>query len=437
MISRRQRAKRPSGPVGVVGLGYVGLPLAAAFAKHLPVIGFDIKASRVNALRRGHDETGETAAAELRRRNLTFTTDPRQLRRCPFVIITVPTPIDEAKEPDLGPVRRACEIVGRNLRRGATVVLESTVYPGVSEEIMLPILERKSGLKLARGEFSIGYSPERINPGDKRHTLERVIKVVSGCDAATLERVAACYGLICKAGVHRAPTIKTAEAAKVIENIQRDLNIALMNELSLIFARLGIETRAVLEAAGTKWNFQKFTPGLVGGHCIGVDPYYLTHKALQVGHHPAVILAGRAVNDAMAVHVGRMIARAISQTGKPLKGARVLMMGLTFKENVPDVRNSKVADTIRYLRGQKLEVIGCDPLLSAAVVRREFGIRNVAFGRTGRVDAVCIVNNHRAFDGVTLAGLKQLMPRQPILVDIKNKFSRCDAERMGFAYFSL
>ncbi|MBI5394180.1 MAG: nucleotide sugar dehydrogenase [Verrucomicrobia bacterium] len=437
MTKRRLRPEKSRGPIGVVGLGYVGLPLAVAFAKHLPVIGFDIKARRIAALRRGHDETGETTSAELRRRNLTFTTDPRLLRRCPFVVITVPTPIDDAKEPDLGPVRRASAIVGRNLRRGATVVLESTVYPGVTEEVVLPILERASGLRLARGEFSVAYSPERINPGDSQHTLERVIKVVSGCDAATLERVAAYYGLVCKAGVHRAPTIKTAEAAKVIENIQRDLNIALMNELSLIFARLDIETRAVLDAAATKWNFQKFTPGLVGGHCIGVDPYYLTHKALEVGHHPAVILAGRAVNDAMAVHVGRMIALAISQSGRPLKGARVLMMGLTFKENVPDVRNSKVADTIRHLRAQKVEVIGCDPLLGAAVVRREFGIRNVPFARAGCVDAVCIVNNHRAFDGVTLADLKRLMPRQPILVDIKNKFSRRDAERMGFAYFSL
>ncbi len=431
------RPEKSRGPVGVVGLGYVGMPLAAAFAGHLPVIGFDINARRVAALRRGHDETGENSPADLRQRNLTFTTAPKLLRHCPFVIITAPTPIDTAKRPDLGPVRRATKIVGRNLRPGATVVLESTVYPGVTEEVVLPVLERESGLRLARGEFFIGYSPERINPGDKRHTLARVIKVVSGCDAATLERVAGYYGWICKAGVHRAPTIKTAEAAKVVENIQRDLNIALMNELSLIFARLGIETRAVLDAAATKWNFQRFTPGLVGGHCIGVDPYYLTHKALEVGHHPAVILAGRAVNDAMAVHLGRMIARAISQTGRPLRGARVLMMGLTFKENVPDVRNSKVADTIRHLRAQKVEVIGCDPLLDATVVRREFGIRNVAFAKAGRVDAVCIVNNHRAFAGITLDDLKRLMPRQPILVDLKNLFDRAATERAGFHYHSL
>jgi len=434
---KAKKETEPRGPVGVVGLGYVGLPLAAAFAKCLPVVGFDIKASRVEALRRGHDETNEVAAGDLRHPNLTLTTDERALRRCPFVVITAPTPIDEANEPDLGPVRSAAQTVGRNLRRGATVVLESTVYPGVTEEVVLPILERASGLSFKRGEFAVGYSPERINPGDKEHSIERVIKVVSGSDAATLERVAGYYGLICKAGVHRAPTIKVAEAAKVIENVQRDLNIALMNELSLIFARLGIETQAVLEAAGTKWNFQKFTPGLVGGHCIGVDPYYLTHKALQVGYHPAVILAGRSVNDAMARHVGRMTARAITHLGKPLKGARVLMMGLTFKENVPDVRNSKVRDTVRYLQEFEVNVIGCDPLLTREVVRREFGIPNVAFHKAGRADAVCIANRHRAFESITLADLKRLMPQHPILVDVKNLFDRADAERMGFAYFSL
>jgi UDP-N-acetyl-D-galactosamine dehydrogenase len=437
MTKTRKRADSPTGPVGVIGLGYVGLPLAVAFSKHLPVVGFDIQASRVHALQRGRDETGEIAAADLRHPNLLFTSHERQLHGCPFIIITVPTPIDEANEPDLEPVRGASRIAGRNLCRGATVVLESTVYPGVSEEIMLPILERESGLSLKRGGFSIGYSPERINPGDREHTIDRVIKVVSGHDARTLERVAAYYGLICKAGVHRAPTIKVAEAAKVIENIQRDLNIALMNELSLIFARLGIETRAVLDAAATKWNFQRFTPGLVGGHCIGVDPYYLTHKALQVGYHPAVILAGRSVNDAMAIHVGRMIARSIARLGRPLKGARVLMMGLTFKENVPDVRNSKVAQTIRYLREYGVDVIGCDPLLRAATVRREFGIRNVAFRKVQRVDAVCIVNRHRAFADITLNDLTRLMPHHPILMDVKNMFTRAEAERLGFIYLSL
>jgi UDP-N-acetyl-D-galactosamine dehydrogenase len=422
--------------VAVVGLGYVGLPLAAEFAKSVPVVGFDINERRVKELQRAHDATGEIEKDKLKNPNLTFTTDPKKLRGVEFIIVCVPTPIDEGKIPDLRPVRGASEMVGAQLQRGQTVIYESTVYPGVTEEVALPILEAKSGLKL--GQFKIGYSPERINPGDKQHTIDRVIKVVSGCDAETLDRVAALYSLVAKAGVHRAPNIKTAEAAKVIENIQRDLNIALMNELSQIFARLGIRTDEVLAAAGTKWNFHKYFPGLVGGHCIGVDPYYLTHRALELGYHPQVILAGRGVNDTMPRVVGEMVVRELNNAGKVIKGSKVLVMGLTFKEDVPDTRNSKVADTIRYLREFGVEVIGHDPILTETEVDLEHCVvSNVPLQKIGAVDAILIANKHEPFKKLTLADLKKKMPKHPILVDIKNLFPRADALKAGFAYQSL
>jgi UDP-N-acetyl-D-galactosamine dehydrogenase len=432
-VSKKKTAKI-SGPIGVVGLGYVGLPVAVTFARQLPTIGFDIKAARVQALQRGVDETGETSAKDLRNARLKFTVDPTQLRRCEFVIVAVPTPIDRAKNPDLEPLRSASTIVGQNLSHGTTVVYESTVYPGVTEEVCLPILEKESGLKL--GQFKIGYSPERINPGDRTHTIDKIIKVVSGCDAETLDRVAALYSRIAKAGVHRAPNIKTAEAAKVIENIQRDLNIALMNELSMIFARLGIRTKDVLEAAATKWNFQRFHPGLVGGHCIGVDPYYLTYRALELGLHPTVILAGRAINDSMGKYVGELIVKALNHAGKVLKRSRVLIMGLTFKEDVPDIRNSRVLDTIEYLRQFEIEVIGCDPLLRNEVVREEFGVENRRLEEVGAVDCVLLANRHRVFQSVTLSALKRRM-KPPILVDIKHMFSEAEAVRHGFHYLGL
>jgi UDP-N-acetyl-D-galactosamine dehydrogenase len=433
-IDLKKKSISIKGPVGVVGLGYVGLPVAVHFARVLPTIGFDIKKERIEALQRGVDETGETSAKELRNPRLKLTSDPTQLRKCEFIIVAVPTPIDRAKNPDLDPLRSASTIVGQNISRGTTVIYESTVYPGVTEEFCLPILEKESGMKL--GDFKIGYSPERINPGDKTHTIDKVIKIVAGCDESTGERVAALYSRIAGAGIHRAPNIKTAEAAKVIENIQRDLNIALMNELSMIFARLGIRTRDVLEAAGTKWNFQKFHPGLVGGHCIGVDPYYLTYRALELGFHPTVILAGRAINDAMGKYVGEMVVKALNHWSKVLKGSRVLIMGLTFKEDVPDIRNSRVQDTIEYLRQFEVEVIGCDPLLSNDVVKKEFGVENVRLDQVRWVDCVVVANKHRMFHSVTLDQLKQLMP-QPILVDIKHLFSEEEAVRKGFHYLSL
>jgi UDP-N-acetyl-D-galactosamine dehydrogenase len=425
--------KNIEGKVAVVGLGYVGLPLAVSFAKHLTVVGFDINTRRVEELQQGIDRTGETLGGDLKSPNISFTTNAKALRECKYVIVAVPTPVDKANVPDLEPVVSASRLVGENLSKGAIVVFESTVYPGVTEEICLPILEEKSGLK--RGEFKIGYSPERINPGDHDHTVDRIVKIVSGCDAETLEEVAALYSLVAKS-VYRASNIATAEAAKVIENIQRDLNIALMNELSLIFARLGLNTDEVLAAAGTKWNFHKYHPGLVGGHCIGVDPYYLTYRAQQFGYHPQVILAGRLINDSMPIRVGEMVVKGLSDAGKPIKGSTVLVMGLTFKENVPDIRNSRVHDTITYLQNFGVKVLGCDPLLSAETVRKHFGIENVEFEKVSKCDAVLVANKHNAFRSLTLDQLKAKMS-PPVLIDIKNLFDRQTAQAAGFNYKSL
>ncbi len=425
--------KKIEGTVAVVGLGYVGLPLAVTFAKHLKVIGFDINAKRVEELTQGIYRTGETLGGDLKNPNISFTSDPKALRAGKYIIVAVPTPVDKANVPDLEPVESAARLVGENLSKGSIVVFESTVYPGVTEEICLPILEEKSGLKL--GDFKIGYSPERINPGDHEHTVDKIVKIVSGCDAETLEEIAALYSLVAKSVFH-ATSIATAEAAKVIENIQRDLNIALMNELSLIFSRLGLNTDEVLAAAGTKWNFHKYHPGLVGGHCIGIDPYYLTYRAQQFGYHPEVILAGRHINDSMPIRVGEMIIKALSEAGKPLKGATVLVMGLTFKENVPDIRNSKVHDTIRYLQGFGVKVVGCEPLLGPDAVRKYFGIENVEFDKVAKCDAVLAANKHNAFRSITLDHLKAKM-NPPVLVDIKNLFDRQAALAAGFYYKSL
>ncbi|HTS18254.1 MAG TPA: nucleotide sugar dehydrogenase [Verrucomicrobiae bacterium] len=421
------------GTVAVVGLGYVGLPLAVSFAKHIPVVGFDINTRRVEELQKGLDRTGETLGGDLKSPNISFTADPKQLRRCKYIVVAVPTPVDRANVPDLEPVISASRVVGENLGKGAIVIFESTVYPGVTEEVCLPILEKESGLKL--GDFKIGYSPERINPGDHEHTVNKIAKIVSGCDAETLDQVDALYSLVAKS-VYRAANIATAEAAKVIENIQRDLNIALMNELSLIFARLGLNTDEVLAAAGTKWNFHKYHPGLVGGHCIGVDPYYLTYRAQQFGYHPQVILAGRQINDSMPIHVGEMVIKGISHVGKPIKSAIVVILGLTFKENVPDIRNSRVHDTITYLQGFGINVVGCDPLLSPDTVRKYFGIENTAFDNVTRCDCVVVANKHDAFRSLTLDQLKAKMS-PPVLIDIKNLFDRKTAESAGFYYRSL
>ncbi len=425
--------KKPEGIVAVVGLGYVGLPLAASLAKHLKVIGFDINKKRVDELSQAIDRTGETLGGDLKNPNLSFTADGKRLREAKYIIICVPTPVDQANVPDLSPVVGASEVVGDNLSKGAIVVYESTVYPGVTELVAVPVLEKRSGLKF--GEFKVGYSPERINPGDHEHTVDKIVKIVSGCDKETTEELGALYGLVAK-GIFLAPNIMTAEAAKVIENIQRDLNIALMNELSIIFDRVGINTDEVLAAAGTKWNFHKYHPGLVGGHCIGVDPYYLTHRAQELGYHPQVILAGRRVNDHMPKHVGELVIKGISHAGKPLKGATVVVMGLTFKEDVPDIRNSKVHDTITYLQSFGMNVLGCDPILEPATVKKYFGIDTVAFDAIKSCDAILLANKHKVFKTITLDQLKTKMS-PPVLIDIKNLFDRKAAEAAGFFYKSL
>ncbi len=420
--------------IGVVGLGYVGLPLAAAFAEKFDVVGFDIKKERVEELRSGRDHTGEVDPRRLKSRRLSFTANPKDLGRCTFIIIAVPTPVNEAKDPDLSPLDSSSRIVGKILKRGMAVVYESTVYPGVTEDFCLPILERESGLKL--GDFDLGYSPERVNPGDHEHTIKTVVKVVSGHNPPALARVAAVYGAIIPVGVHQAPNIKTAEAAKVIENVQRDLNIALMNELSKIFARIGIHTDEVLAAAATKWNFHRYHPGLVGGHCIGVDPYYLTHRALQLGYHPEVILAGRRINDGMGAYVGELTIRELLAAGKLPKEAHIWVMGMTFKENVPDFRNTRAVDVVAYLQGFGARVSVWEPLVSPAQIKRQFGLDTLTFDEIRDIDAVVLINAHKDFRGVDLATLRSRM-QTPVLVDVKNFFPRRQALDLGFRYISL
>lgn len=420
--------------VGMLGLGYVGLPLAVAFGQKTRVVGFDINERRIADLASGVDETHEADSAKFLTADIQYTCDPVDLKQCTALVVAVPTPVNKAKQPDLSPVVNASETVGSVLQPGMVVIYESTVYPGVTEEVCLPILEEKSGLKL--GQFGLGYSPERINPGDTEHRLDNVVKIVSGHDQATLQRVSALYRLVVDAGVHEARSIATAEAAKVIENIQRDLNIALMNELSKVFARCGLNTDEVLAAAGTKWNFHPYRPGLVGGHCIGVDPYYMTHLAFKLDMPPRVILAGREINDSMGNYVGGVVVRRLSRLGKPLLDARVLMMGLTFKEDVPDYRNSKAVDVIDYLAGFGLKVFGCEPLLADDTVRSAFKVEPVSLNALPQVDAIVIVNRHKAFVDLTLDGLAGLMD-QPLLFDLKNLFDRYEAERKGIYHFSL
>jgi UDP-N-acetyl-D-galactosamine dehydrogenase len=425
--------------IALVGLGYVGLPLAAAFGKVAEVIGFDISARKIEELRRGYDATGELSTAELAATRIDYTTDPARLKEAAFIIVTVPTPIDDHHNPDLSPVVSASTAIGRNLAKGAIVVYESTVYPGVTEEICVPILERESGLTCGI-DFKVGYSPERINPGDRVHTVDKIVKVVSGQDAETLETVARVYEMVVVAGVHRAPSIKVAEAAKVIENTQRDLNIALMNELAIIFNRLGISTRAVLEAAGTKWNFLKFTPGLVGGHCIGVDPYYLTYKAEAIGYHPQVILAGRRINDGMGKYVAENTVKNLIRVGKAVKGARVLVLGLTFKENVPDIRNSKVVDILRELREYEVETLVHDPVASGEEARHEYGVELVDLEAAGKVDAVIWAVAHDQFRGIGSARLQELCDNGNgcgVVIDVKTVLDRAEVEGAGLAYWSL
>ncbi len=406
--------------IGVVGLGYVGLPLAAEFGKHFDTTGFDVNPKRVAQLRKGRDSTLELTRAELRAaQRLRFTTDLTQLRRCQVFIVTVPTPIDGYKRPDLTPLVRASESVGRVLHKGAVVIYESTVYPGCTEEVCVPILERISGLKFNR-DFFAGYSPERINPGDKEHRLTTICKVTSGSTPQVADFVDQLYGSIVTAGTHKTSSIRVAEAAKVIENTQRDVNIALINELALIFNRLAIDTEEVLNAAASKWNFLPFRPGLVGGHCIGVDPYYLTHKAQEIGYHPEMILAGRRLNDNMALHVAGQITQLMAARRIHVKGARVLMLGITFKENCPDIRNSKVVDVVRELQKQGAVVDIYDPWAARADCRHEYGLELVRLLKPGRYDVAVVAVAHRQFRELGARGVRRLCRRKHVLYDIKH-----------------
>jgi UDP-N-acetyl-D-galactosamine dehydrogenase len=410
--------------IGVIGLGYVGLPLAVEFGRHYQTTGFDIDPGRIAELKRGVDRTLETDRRELAAaKQLRFTGEVRDLRSCRVYVVTVPTPIDADKRPDLVPLERASATVAKVLKRGDIVIYESTVYPGCTEEICVPILERGSGLKFNR-DFLAGYSPERINPGDREHRLTTIRKVTSGSTPEAAAFVDKLYGSIVKAGTHPASSIRVAEAAKVIENTQRDVNIALVNELAMIFNRLGIDTQEVLEAAGSKWNFLPFRPGLVGGHCIGVDPYYLTHKAQQIGYHPEMILAGRRINDNMALYVAAEIIRLMAAKRIHVKSCRILVMGLAFKENTPDLRNSKVADLVAELKSNGARVDVWDPWVSPREAKREYGITLVRRPARGRYDAIVLAVGHREFTAMTPAQVRRFAKRKHVVYDIKYMLGR-------------
>jgi UDP-N-acetyl-D-galactosamine dehydrogenase len=408
--------------IGIVGLGYVGLPLAVEFGKHFRTVGFDIKAARIAELKKGRDSTLEVEPGELRAaKSLSYSTDVKDLKSCHVFIVTVPTPIDGYKRPDLTPIVRASELLGGVLKKNDIVVFESTVYPGCTEEIAVPILERLSGMTFNK-DFFCGYSPERINPGDKQHRLPTIKKITSGSTPEVADFVDSMYASIIKAGTHKASSIRVAEAAKVIENTQRDVNIALINELALIFNRLGIDTEEVLQAAGTKWNFLPFRPGLVGGHCIGVDPYYLTHKAQEIGYHPEMILAGRRINDNMALYVAERVAQLMIRKRIHVKGSRILMMGLTFKENCPDLRNSKVVDVVNELKKYGAKVDVYDPWIDAAEAEHEYGIKPVRTPAKGRYDAVVLAVAHKEFREMGVDAIRSFARKPHVLYDIKYLF---------------
>ena len=414
--------------IGVVGLGYVGLPLAVEFGKHFSTVGFDVKVGRIAELKAGRDSTLEVTKQELKSADqLTFTSALSDLKSCRVYIVTVPTPIDEYKRPDLTPLIKASESVGKVLKKGDVVVYESTVYPGCTEEVCVPILERESGFKFNK-DFFAGYSPERINPGDKEHRLPSIKKVTSGSTPEVAEFVDKLYASIITAGTHKASSIKVAEAAKVIENTQRDVNIALINELALIFNRLGIDTEEVLNAAGSKWNFLNFKPGLVGGHCIGVDPYYLTHKAQEIGYHPEMILAGRRLNDNMANYVAGEIVKLMTQKRIHVNGAHALILGLTFKENCPDIRNSKVVDVIRELTKYGAKVDVYDPWADSAECKHEYGIRPTRTLQRGRYDVAVVAVAHREFRELGAEGVRRLCRKNHVLYDIKHVFKATEVD---------
>lgn len=447
--------------LSLIGLGYVGMPIAVAFAKKVDVIGFDVNKEKIELYKNGIDPTKEVGDEAIKNTTVEFTSDETKLREAKFHIVAVPTPVKEDRTPDLTPLQSASRTLGRNLTKGSIVVFESTVYPGVTEEICVPILEKESGLKCGI-DFKIGYSPERINPGDQLHRLETIVKVVSGMDEETLDIVAKVYELVVEAGVYRAESIKVAEAAKVIENAQRDINIAFMNELSIIFNKMGIDTKAVLEAAGTKWNFLKFSPGLVGGHCIGVDPYYLTYKAEQLGYHSQIILSGRKINDDMGKYVAESTVKQMIKANKQINGAKVAIFGITFKENCPDVRNTKVVDVIKELEEYGVDVKVVDPIADKDDLWREYRIHPCSIEEIKGMDALIFAVPHREFQSIRLEDVKGMFNTKGlidsdvfrevaatsenhfisphngyVLIDVKGMFNRLEAEKQGFVYWRL
>lgn len=436
-LSERIRNKEEK--IALVGLGYVGMPIAVEFSKHANVIGFDINKAKVEAYRRGEDPTQEVGGEVIKCCSVEWTYDEKKLSEAKFIIVAVPTPINADTTPDLSPVVGSSTIVGRNLQKGSIVVYESTVYPGVTEEVCVPILEKESGLKCGV-DFKVGYSPERINPGDKLHRLTNIKKIVSGMDAETLEEVAGVYQIVVEAGVHKASSIKVAEAAKVIENSQRDINIAFMNELSIIFNKMGIDTLEVLEAAGTKWNFLPFKPGLVGGHCIGIDPYYLTYRAEQFGYHSQIILAGRRINDDMGKYIAEQTVKQLIAADKPIRKARIGILGMTFKEDCPDVRNSKVNDIIFELNEYGIVPIVCDPVADKDDVKKFYGVELVELSQMKDLDCLIIAVAHKDFKNMTLdelIGMLKTDGSKGVVVDVKGIRKRKEFEDLGCSYWRL
>jgi len=423
--------------IAIVGLGYVGLPLAVHLSEHFDVKGYDLKDERIKELKSGLDRTLEVSKEQLDKAKIFFTSEPKELSGCKLIIVAVPTPIDEYRIPDLSPLRGASKIAGKHMVKGSCIVFESTVYPGATEEVCAPILEKESGLTLGM-DFTLGYSPERINPGDKVHTIDKIIKIVSGSDDKTCLLLSEVYGKIVKAGIHEASSIKVAEAAKVIENTQRDLNIALMNELAMIFDKAGIDTNEVLEAAGTKWNFLPFRPGLVGGHCIGVDPYYLTVKAESLGYHPEMILAGRRINDGMAKYIAEKAVKLLIGADKQVHGAKVAVLGITFKEDVPDLRNTKVVDIISELTDYGIEVLVHDPLADAKEAENYYNLELKEMDDLAGVDAVIVAVMHRPYRELGIEKIAGMCAGgTPIIIDVKSGFSRKDVEKGGIIYWRL
>ncbi len=423
--------------LALIGLGYVGMPIAVAFSKKLNVIGYDLNAEKIALYKSGVDPTNEVGDDAIKACSVEFTSDPSDLRRAKFFVVAVPTPIYDDHTPNLNPVESASKILGQQITKGSVVVFESTVYPGVTEEVCVPILEKESGLKCGV-DFKVGYSPERINPGDKVHRLETIVKVVSGMDEETLDCVAKTYELVIDAGVHRAPSIKVAEASKVIENSQRDINIAFMNELSMIFNRMGIDTKSVLEAARTKWNFLNFYPGLVGGHCIGVDPYYLTYRAEGLGYHSQIILSGRMVNDGMGKYVAENCIKSLIKTEKRVKNARVAILGFTFKEDCPDTRNSKIFDIVNELREYGIEPYLTDPVADANEAKRLYDVEFVGMDEVKNMDAVILAVAHKEFKSLTMKDVDSFFGEgQKAFLDIKGVFDRDEYEKAGYVYWRL